>query len=84
MTWHRWIGTDGDHVSCLTCGALGQDSEPTSVTSTIVGSDGEPIARCSSDTTQCHHYPGECTRSAYVDDESPCNRDPECNCFHCH
>lgn len=82
--FHTWISSDGDYVTCLTCGALGLDSEPGNVASVIVGSDGERIAGCSQDTTQCHHYPGECSREAYTNDDSPCNRDTDCNCHACH
>lgn len=82
--FHTWISNDDDYVSCLTCGAVGLDSEPDDVASAIVGGDGERIAGCSGDTTQCHHYSGECAREAYTDDDSPCNRDIECNCYTCH
>lgn len=81
--FHTWISSDDDYVSCLICGAVGRYADD-GLGSPILGSDGERIAGCSGDTTQCHHYPGECARSAYTDDDSPCNRDVDCNCHACH
>lgn len=76
--FHHWMNDDENYVSCLICGALAEDTEPGSFSADIVGSDGERIRGCSSDTTQCHHYSGECVK------DSGCNLLPDCNCYYCH
>jgi hypothetical protein len=76
--FHKWISTDTEeHVQCLTCGGMWVDSDPESVSSSIVAQDGEYASPCNGATDNCHHYTGECP-------ESECKLDPECNCLFCH
>lgn len=73
--FHVWISTDSeDHDSCLVCGgtwAVTDDGHE--------AANGDMPNPCTRNTSQCHHYSGECN----ITDGSPCQLDPECNCLFC-
>jgi hypothetical protein len=72
MTFHKWVGTDSEeHSQCLTCGGLWEQGEETHLSAR-----GEWASNCSGNTSQCHHYGGECP-------EDQCQLDSECNCLFC-
>lgn len=74
--FHRWISTDDPaHDACLTCGGMWARVPLAGRHASI---DGMPATHCTGNTTQCHHYPGECPE---IDD---CNIDVDCNCLLCY
>ena len=72
---HRFMSDDGDHESCLTCGAMYQlvrrADDPTGGDYTAANGD-DPMF-CTGDTSMAHGYPGE------VDGDPH----PDCNCLFC-
>lgn len=72
---HTFIGEDGNHEQCLTCGALYQllpaDDDPTR--GRYCAANGDDPNNCTHDTSMVHGYPGE-------REDGP-NHD--CNCLLC-
>jgi hypothetical protein len=78
MDTHRYMSTDShEFVSCLVCGGMWQDNEPTATyENDYTAFNGDDPSPCPGAIDPCHHYKGECP-------ETVCALRPECNCVSC-
>lgn len=75
---HVWMSTDSDEFdTCLVCGGMWANTDDGHV-----GSNGDYATACTHNTSQCHHFEGECPNVA-TDWHTACHIDVNCNCLLC-